>query len=151
VPVLAGNRPPETAEEPQNRDGAWIRAEIDKILAEAADANATEEASAKLFDTLVEEPLRPRRDRLARLQAALSEVEAEEATAKTAETIRSRARVLRGRTWPQAPGTKAEGPRRCACPRRGRPRRDEGQGGIPSSLRRSHRRAAASDRAPRRS
>ena len=95
----------------QNRDGAWIRAEIDKILAEAARADATEEAGAKLFDTLVDEPLRRRRDRLARLQAALSEVEAEEAAARAAEAARSErateeaasGRKLRGRK-PKDPG-----------------------------------------------
>jgi transposase len=73
----------------KNRDAAWIRAEIDKILAEAADTDATEDTGAKLFDTLVDEPLRHRGTRLARLQAALTEAEAEESALKAAEAARS--------------------------------------------------------------
>jgi transposase len=95
----------------KNRDAAWIRAEIDKILAEAADTDATEDTGAKLFDTLVDEPLRHRGTRLARLQAALTEAEAEESALKAAEAARfSRAaeearagRKLRGRK-PKDPG-----------------------------------------------
>jgi hypothetical protein len=73
----------------KNRDAAWIRAEIDEILAEAADTDATEDTGAKLFDTLVGEPLRHRGTRLSRLQAALTQAEAEESAPKAAEAARS--------------------------------------------------------------
>ncbi len=65
----------------RNRDAAWIRAEIDKILSEATETDAAEDAEARLFDTLVDEPFRHRQDRLARLQAALAEAEAEKTEA----------------------------------------------------------------------
>ena len=74
----------------RNRDGAWIQAEIDKILAEATGTDEAEDATTKPFDNLVEEPLRQRRDRLGRLQAALSEVEAEEARVEAEEAARAR-------------------------------------------------------------
>jgi len=95
----------------RNRDAEWIRAEIDKILAEATEADATEDTGPKLFGTLVDEPLRHRSTRLARLQAALSEAEAEEAAARATEAARSEraneeaasGRKLRGRK-PKEPG-----------------------------------------------
>jgi len=51
----------------KNRDIAWVRAEIDKILAEAGQTDTEEDTEAKLTCTLVDEPLRRRGDRLARL------------------------------------------------------------------------------------
>ena len=89
----------------KNRDADWIRAEIDKILAEAAQVDATEDAEIRLFSPLVDEPLRRRGDRLARLQAALSAVEAEKAavnaaaaaSAKRAAEEAQAGRKLRGR------------------------------------------------------
>ena len=89
----------------QNRDENWIRAEIDKILAEASQIDATEDAETRLFSPLVDEPLRRRGDRLARLQAALSAVDAEKAEAKAAAAASAKrateeaqaGRKLRGR------------------------------------------------------
>ena len=90
----------------RNRDAAWIRAEIDKILAEASEADATEDAETRPFgSTLVDKPLRRRGDRLARLRAALAEAEAEESAARAEEAASSKrtaeeaaaGRKLRGR------------------------------------------------------
>ena len=69
----------------RNRDGAWVRAEIAKILGEASEADAATEAEPGLFPVVVEEgPLRRRSGRLARLRAALSVIEAHTA-ARAAE------------------------------------------------------------------
>ena len=69
----------------RNRDGAWVRAEIAKILGEASEADAATEAEPGLFPVVVEEgPLRRRSGRLARLRAALSVIEAQ-AAARAAE------------------------------------------------------------------
>ena len=62
----------------RNRDGAWIRAEIERILSEAKTTDEGEDASAQLFDAPLPEPLRRRSTRLVRLEAALREVEAQE-------------------------------------------------------------------------
>ncbi|MGH9067012.1 MAG: transposase [Acidimicrobiales bacterium] len=72
-----------------NRDGEAIRAEVAKLISDAAAADAAEEAVAPLLDDLVcPEPLMKRSARLAHLQAALAEVEAQEAAglAKLAES-----------------------------------------------------------------
>jgi len=66
----------------KNRDKAWIRAEIEKILAEAGAVDEKEDASPQLFDAPLPEPLRHRHSRLARLEAALREVESEEQAAQ---------------------------------------------------------------------
>jgi hypothetical protein len=89
----------------KNRDVAWVRAEIDKILAEAEQTDTEEDTEAKLTYTLVDEPLRHRGDRLTRLRAALAEGEAEEAKAAAEAATRSKhataeaeaGRKLRGR------------------------------------------------------
>jgi len=68
----------------RNRHGAWVRAEIAKILAEAGEADAADEAEPGLFPVVVEEgPLRHRGDRLARLKEALSVIEAQAAARAT--------------------------------------------------------------------
>lgn len=66
----------------KNRDGAWIRAEIDKIVGEAAAVDQVEDTTGQLFDTPLPEPLRGRGGRLGRLRAALREVEAQEKAAR---------------------------------------------------------------------
>ncbi len=66
----------------RSRDGAWIRAEIDKILSEARVTDEGEDAAPQLFDTARPEPRRRRSDRLGRLKAALAEVEAQERAAR---------------------------------------------------------------------
>lgn len=90
----------------KNRKATWIRAEIDKIFAEAAETDAAEDAEAQLFDPqMLPGPLRRRSTRLVRLQAALKEAEAQEeaARAKHAEASEKAAaeaaagRKLRGR------------------------------------------------------
>jgi transposase len=94
----------------KNRDADWIRAEIDKILGEAAEVDATEDAETRLFSSLVDEPLRRRGDRLARLQAALGAVEAEEAAARAqvaASATRATEEAQAGR---KLPGRKPKDP-----------------------------------------
>ena len=89
----------------QNRDADWIRAEIAKILSEAATTDATEDTAPQLFEAELPEPLRRRHGRLARLEAALAEVEAEERRAQTqaeekkahAKSEAAAGRKLRGR------------------------------------------------------
>jgi transposase len=90
----------------KNRDSAWIRAEIDKILAEAGASDAAEDAGAQLFAVAVlPAPLRQRSTRLARLRAALQEAEAQEQAARAEAEKRaekaaaeaSEGRKLRGR------------------------------------------------------
>ena len=103
----------------KNRSATWIRAEIDKILAEAATTDAAEDTEAQLFSPVtLPGPLRQRSTRLARLKAALKEVEAEEEAAraeasKAAEKAQAEAssgRKLRGRkpTGPHAALVRAE-------------------------------------------
>lgn len=90
----------------KNRDLAWIRTEIDKILAEATAKDATEGAEQEsLFPGRLPEPLRRRQGRLARLEAALREGEAAEqaardrnvATEQKAASEAAVGRKLRGR------------------------------------------------------
>ncbi|MHB1598681.1 MAG: transposase [Acidimicrobiales bacterium] len=89
----------------KNRDAAWIRAEIEKILGEAAAADEAEDASPQLFDTALPEPLRHRHSRLARLEAALRVVQAHERLTRAqdeekrahAEQEAAAGRKLRGR------------------------------------------------------
>lgn len=85
----------------KNRGGEWIRAEVAHILAEATAADAAEDTQPGLFgsDELPAE-LSTRTGRLARLKAALAEVEAQEAAAR-AETeeraAKARAAAAQGR------------------------------------------------------
>ena len=90
----------------KNRDAEWIRAEIDKVLAEAAALDAAEDSEPQLFsDIALPEPLRHRGTRLARLRAALEEAEAAEQAARDtdaeakekAEREAEAGRKLRGR------------------------------------------------------
>ena len=103
----------------KNRRASWIRAEIEKILSEAADADSAEDTAVKLFDTdVLPEPLRRRSTRLVHLQRALKEAEDQEeaARAKQAEaaekaaTEASAGRKMRGRkpTDPHAALLRAE-------------------------------------------
>ena len=73
----------------KNRDAAFIRAEIERVLGEAATADEAEDASPQLFDAPLPEPLRRRHSRLARLQAALREVEAQEQAAREQDEERA--------------------------------------------------------------
>jgi len=90
----------------QNRDAGTIRAEIANILAEAGAADAAELTQQLFFDDLVEpKALAKRSSRLAHLQAALAEVEAQEAAeakaayakAAKADAEAAEGRKLRGR------------------------------------------------------
>lgn len=68
----------------QNRSEAWIRAEIERVLSEASEADDKEQAEERLFeDVSLPEPFRHATTRLDRLRAALVEVQA--ATAVLAE------------------------------------------------------------------
>lgn len=90
----------------KNRPAEWIRDQVTRIVAEAAAADAAEDDQEAMFG-LGELPgeLATRSGRLARLQAALAQIEAAEAAAraeadKTAEAARVAAvdgRKLRGR------------------------------------------------------
>ena len=95
----------------KNRSATWIRAEIDKILAEAAETDTAEDAEAQLFDpVMLPAPLRRRSTRLERLQGALEEVEAQEKAtrAKQAEAAdRAAAEASVGR---KIPGRKPSDP-----------------------------------------
>lgn len=84
-----------------NRDGEWIRAEVERIMAEAAAADNAESAQPGLFG-LDELPagLSTRAGRLARLQAALAEIEAQDAAAcadAEERTAKARAAAAEGR------------------------------------------------------
>ena len=89
-----------------NRGARWIRAEVEAILAEAVTTDAAEDAQHGLFggDGLPVE-LATRKGRLARLEAALSRIEAEDAAALAATDDRAakareaavEGRKLRGR------------------------------------------------------
>ncbi len=69
-----------------NRDLEAIRAEIAKILAEAAEADTAEQASTAFFDDMVGPgPLAKRATRLAHLQAALAEAETQEKAARAGQ------------------------------------------------------------------
>lgn len=84
-----------------NRDGEWIRAEIAKILAEADVVDAAEQAQTGNFDdTMPPGPLTRRSTRLVRLEAALAEVEAQEAALRAEQaqkTDRAIAEAAAGR------------------------------------------------------
>lgn len=89
-----------------NRSGAWIRAEITRILAEARETDAAEDAQPALFD-LEQLPaqLASPTERLARLEGALAQIEAADAAAAaeaaqraaTAHEAAAEGRKLRGR------------------------------------------------------
>jgi transposase len=62
-----------------NRTRAWIEAEVQQMLAEAAAADTAEDAQPELFGGELPAPLATRSGRLARLEAALAEIEAQDA------------------------------------------------------------------------
>ncbi len=68
-----------------NRSGEWIRAEVERILAEAAATDAAEDAQPGLFDGgQIPEGLSTRTGRLARLTAAKAEIDAQDEAAQVA-------------------------------------------------------------------
>jgi transposase len=78
----------------QNRDSAWIRTEVAKLLAAtAAEQPAVEPLALAGLDVAAAGELATPRGRLARLQAALAAIEAEEAAA--AEAAREHAEAAR--------------------------------------------------------
>ena len=94
----------------KNRDLPWVRAEIDKILAEAQETDTQEDAEARLFCTVVDEPLRRRGDRLARLKAALAEGEAQEAAAGAQAAARSKHAAAEAQAGRKLRGPKPKDP-----------------------------------------
>lgn len=85
----------------QNRGAGWIRTEVARMVAEAIATDTAEDASQGLlgFEDLPVE-LSTRRGRRARLQAALAQIEAEEATARAdaeARATKARAAAEEGR------------------------------------------------------
>lgn len=68
-----------------NRDRDWIQGEAARILAEAAATDAAEDAQSGLFDSDgIPDGLSTRQGRLARLDAALAEIEAADEAARAA-------------------------------------------------------------------
>lgn len=89
-----------------NRGAVWIRAEVERILAEAAATDSAEDAQGGLFaDEELPAALSTRSGRLARLEAALARIEAEDAAARAgaeeraakARAAAAEGRKLRGR------------------------------------------------------
>jgi transposase len=96
-----------------NRQGAWIRAEVERILGEAVATDTAEDAQPGLFggDELPGE-LSSRSGRLARLQMALAHIEAEDAAAEADDEERA-ARALQAAAEGVGPqGPIAKDPRR---------------------------------------
>lgn len=94
-----------------NRGAAWIRAEVETILAQAVATDAAEDARHELFasDELPVE-LSTRTGRLARLEAALARIEAEDAAANSAageRAAKAREAAVEGR---KLPGPKPKDP-----------------------------------------
>lgn len=87
------------------RSGEWIRAELARILAEARETDAAEDAQPGLFDVeRLPAQLASPTERLARLQAALAQIEADDAAAAAeAEQRAANARAA------AAEGTKLRG------------------------------------------
>ena len=87
-----------------NRTSEWIRAEVERILAEAAATDAVEDAQSALFDTGgVGEAMSTRAGRLARLDAAQAEIDAAAEAARVAAEERAaaaRAEAAEGRRMP---------------------------------------------------
>ncbi len=131
----------------RNRDAAWIRAEIERILNEAATVDGAEDASPQLFEAPLPEPLRHRHSRLARLEAALREVEAQEQAAREEEKAQHAAKeAAAGATILSAAGGAEVRDRVCgdAGPQRREPASSDARGDEHRRERSGHRR---SDRA----
>ncbi len=95
----------------KNRKATWIRAEIDKILAEAAKTDTAEDAEGQLFDPVtLPAPLRRRSSRLARLQGALEEVEGEEKAARAKQAEASEKAATEASAGRKIPGRKPSDP-----------------------------------------
>ena len=95
----------------KNRKATWIRAEIDKILAEAAETDTAEDAEGQLFDPVtLPAPLRRRSSRLARLQGALEEVEGEEKAARAKQAEASEKAAAEASAGRKIPGRKPSDP-----------------------------------------
>jgi transposase len=94
----------------QNRDGAWIRREVAKLLAAtAADDHAGPGALVGLDATAAGELSSPR-GRLARLQAALAVIEAEQAAAQAAAREQAKAALDAARDGRKLRGRKPKDP-----------------------------------------
>lgn len=82
-----------------NRGSTWIRDEVKRLLAEAVAADADEQGDPELFGELPPE-LCTRTGRLARLEAALAHIEAQDAAARAeaeADAAKARAAAAEGR------------------------------------------------------
>ncbi|HTX00380.1 MAG TPA: hypothetical protein VMD59_16485 [Acidimicrobiales bacterium] len=95
----------------QNRDAAWIAAEIDKILAEAGAVDAEEQTAPRLFDAPLPEKLRSRSGRLQRLKAALAEVQAAEQAAANEQEERDEKAARAAEEGRRLRGRKPKDPR----------------------------------------
>ena len=83
-----------------NRTRDWIRAEVERILAEAAAADAAEDAQPDLFGGELPVALSSRSGRVARLEAAMAEIDAQDEAARAAaqeRAAKARAAAAEGR------------------------------------------------------
>ena len=94
----------------KNRSLEWIRSEIDKILSAAKKTDESEDAAPPLFGIVVPEPLAARGTRLARLQAALLEGEAQEEARRVEEVERAEKARSEAETGRKLPGRKPKDP-----------------------------------------
>ena len=94
----------------QNRDATWIRAEIDRILAQAGQADAQEDAAPGLFDEELPRAMRSRTGRLSRLRAALEEVEVQERAEKATQQEAAQHAVREAAAGRMLPGRKPKEP-----------------------------------------
>ena len=94
----------------KNRGADWIRAEVARIMAEAAATDAAEDTQPELFDTdVLPAELSTRTGRRARMEVALAEIEAQEAAAG-AEAKQPSAPPKSRPPWPSAPNSGAADP-----------------------------------------
>ena len=111
VVALDGTKMAADAALDRNRDGAWIRAEVAKLLAAtAAEEPAVEPLALAGVDAASAGELAGPRGRLARLEAALAVIEAEDAAAATAAQRRAAAAQHAARRGRKLTGRKPHDP-----------------------------------------
>jgi transposase len=95
----------------KNRGAEWIRSEVERILAEAAIADAAEDAESGLLgaDVLPVE-LSTHTGRLARLEDALAQIEAQDAAARDEAEARAAKAVAAAAEGRKLPGRKPKDP-----------------------------------------
>jgi transposase len=111
VVALDGTKMAADAALDRNRDAAWIRAEVARLLAvTAAEEPAVEPLALAGLDAAAAGELASPRGRLARLQAALAAIEAEEAAAAAAADQKAQAAIDAARRGRKLGGRKPKDP-----------------------------------------